>query len=67
MVVSMWGNTRAVAQAVAEGLSECVPARVVEVKDATALGGHTSLLVVGGPTQRLGVGAHLVRTRLRPR
>jgi hypothetical protein len=51
VVESMWGNTRAVAQAVADGLSEQVPARVVDVTDAPAeVGERLSLLVLGGPT-----------------
>ena len=51
VVESMWGNTRAVAHAVAEGLAESVPARVVDVTDAPAtFGGRLDLLVVGGPT-----------------
>ena len=51
VVESMWGNTRAVAQAVANGLSESVTARVIDVTDAPAtLGERISLLVVGGPT-----------------
>ena len=51
VVESMWGNTRAVAKAVADGLSESVPARVVDVSDAPAtLGGGINVLVVGGPT-----------------
>jgi len=51
VVESMWGNTRAVARAVAEGLSGSVPTRAVDVQDApVAVGDRTGLLVVGGPT-----------------
>jgi hypothetical protein len=51
VVESMWGNTRAVAAAVADGLSEHLPAHVVGVSEAPlALSGPTRLLVVGGPT-----------------
>jgi hypothetical protein len=46
---SMWGNTRAVAEAVAEKLGEDVT--LVEVNDAPAqLTTDLDLLVVGGPT-----------------
>src|SRR6188472_2874693 len=49
VVESMWGNTRAVAEAVARGLGEEV--EVVEVQDApTPLPDNVDLLVVGGPT-----------------
>jgi hypothetical protein len=46
---SMWGNTREVAQAVADGLGDDVAA--VEVNDAPAtVPADVDLLVVGGPT-----------------
>ena len=49
VVESMWGNTRAVAEAVARGLGEDVP--VVDVDRAPAeLPDDVDLLVVGGPT-----------------
>ena len=49
VVESMWGNTRAVADAVARGLGE--GAVVFDVGDApTALPTDIDLLVVGGPT-----------------
>ncbi|MCL3861344.1 flavodoxin family protein [Actinotalea sp. K2] len=58
---SMFGSTRAVAEAVGEGLRECGPVRVVEVGELIGEG-HTvrppddvSLLVVGGPTHALGM------------
>lgn len=54
---SMYGSTRAVAEAVGEGLqSAAVPVRVVEVgalvdgPDGAALPPDVTLLVVGGPT-----------------
>lgn len=53
---SAWGNTRAVADAVAEGLSVRGPAEVVAVQDAPPL--HTlqvDLLVVGAPTHAFGL------------
>jgi hypothetical protein len=46
---SLWGNTRALAEAVAEGMSP--PATVVDVGEAPVpLPGEVDLLVVGGPT-----------------
>ena len=49
VVESMWGNTRAVAEAVASGLGEEVS--VVEVAQApTQVPPEIDLLVVGGPT-----------------
>ncbi len=48
---SMYGNTREIAEAIARGASQHVPAVAVNVHDATAdLVGSASLLVVGGPT-----------------
>ncbi len=53
---SMFGSTRAVAQAVTEGLDEHLPVRCVEVSawaaglDAGALPADVTLLVVGAPT-----------------
>jgi hypothetical protein len=48
---SMFGNTRSIAEAIAEGLGPSVDVRVVRVADAdaTILEG-ADLLVVGGPT-----------------
>ena len=52
IVESMWGNTRAVADAVAEGIGgECT---VLDVQDApTTVPGNVGLLVLGGPTHAL--------------
>ena len=48
---SMFGNTRAVAEAVAEGLAAGMPVDLVEVGTAPAgLPDEVGLLVVGGPT-----------------
>lgn len=53
---SMYGSTRAVAEAIGEGLATGGPVRVVEVgelaatPDGTRVGEDVSLLVVGGPT-----------------
>jgi hypothetical protein len=46
---SMYGNTRAIAEAIAEGYGEGASAR--PVRDAGVLPGDLDLLVVGGPTQ----------------
>ena len=51
VVESMWGNTRTVAEAVADGLSEHLTSYVVAFSEAPAvLSGRIGLLVVGGPT-----------------
>ena len=48
---SMFGNTKAVAHAIAKGLETWAVVDVVEVNSApTVLGEDVSLLVVGGPT-----------------
>ncbi len=49
---SMYGNTRAIGEAVAEGLGG---ARLVAVGDAGANIGRVDLLVVGGPTHMHGL------------
>jgi hypothetical protein len=53
---SMFGNTEAVAQAVAEGLAETMDVRVRAVDQAPgALPAEPILVVVGGPTHALGM------------
>jgi hypothetical protein len=53
---SMFGNTRAVAEAVAEGLRTAGPVDLLEVGDApTAVPEDVTLLVVGGPTHAFGM------------
>ncbi|WP_345044176.1 flavodoxin family protein [Georgenia daeguensis] len=53
---SMYGNTRAVAEAVAEGLRTVMPTEVVEVGQAPELESlETDLLVVGAPTHAFGL------------
>jgi len=51
---SMYGSTRTIAEAIAEGLASSVEVRVAEVGtlvgEETALGADVDLLVVGGPT-----------------
>lgn len=53
---SMFGNTREVAEAIAEGLRRAVPSATVEVASvATAQAEDAGLLVVGGPTHAMGL------------
>lgn len=53
---SMFGNTEALARAVAAGLAETVPVEVVEVGDAsTFVDRHVGLLVAGAPTHAFGL------------
>jgi hypothetical protein len=53
---SMFGNTRAVARAVAEGLAPRMPVEVVPVSQAPAeVGPGVELLVVAGPTHSFGL------------
>jgi hypothetical protein len=53
---SMFGNTKTIAEAVADGLSAVLPVELVEVGDAPAvLADDVELLVVGGPTHALGL------------
>jgi hypothetical protein len=59
---SMFGNTQAVADAVADGLGAHVPADAVEVGAApTVLGEDVALLVVGGPTHAFGMSRQATR------
>lgn len=56
VVESMFGNTRAVADAVAEGLAEQVEVSVVDVGAApVAVDRELDLVVVGGPTHAFGM------------
>lgn len=53
---SMFGNTRRIAEAVADGLALTMKVEVVEVGSApTTLDGEVDLLVVGGPTHVFGM------------
>lgn len=53
---SMYGNTRKVAQAVAEGISERLAVKTVEVGDAPReIPDDVDLVVVGGPTHAHGM------------
>ncbi len=53
---SMFGNTRQVAEAIAEGLASHAQVDLVEVGQAApAVDGELDLLVVGAPTQMMGL------------
>jgi len=53
---SAWGNTKAVAEAIGEGLSSHVHSEVVAVLDAPSLDQiETDLLIVGAPTHAFGL------------
>jgi hypothetical protein len=53
---SMFGNTEAVARAVAEGIASVMPVELIEVNSAPPLATmSTDLLVVGGPTHAFGL------------
>ena len=53
---SMYGNTRAIADAIGDGLRECAHVEVVPVRDAdAAVARGAELLVVGGPTHVRGM------------
>jgi hypothetical protein len=55
VVESVFGNTRRIAEAVAEGLGPRVHARVVDVAEARGLTDGVDILVVGGPTHAFGM------------
>ena len=56
---SIYGNTEAVARAIAEGLRAHFEVRVVPAGSTGPIGADTDLLVVGGPTQRHGLSPEL--------
>jgi hypothetical protein len=57
---SMFGNTEAIAGAIADGIAEHIPVRLVEVREApSVIPDDVELLVVGGPT-------HAFRTSTAP-
>jgi hypothetical protein len=59
---SMFGNTKRIALAVAEGIATRLPVDTIEVGDAPdEIGGDVDLLVVGGPTHVHGMST--ARTR----
>jgi len=55
VVESVFGNTRRIAEAVAEGLGPRMHARVVDVAEAEGLTDGVDILVVGGPTHAFGM------------
>src|SRR5919108_5750027 len=52
---SMFGNTQAVAEAVAEGLSSRFAVGLLEVSRAPTMSDDVSLLIVGAPTHAFGL------------
>jgi|SRR5947207_10062009 len=52
---SMFGNTRTIAEAVAEGLSSGFVTEITEVSLAPRIAEDVSLVVVGGPTHAFGL------------
>lgn len=52
---SMFGNTEAIAKAIADGLAEHLPTTITEVMMAPTRLGDVDLLVVGAPTHALGL------------
>jgi hypothetical protein len=53
---SMFGNTRVIAEAIADGLRERLDVEAVEVSTASVVvGPDVDLLVIGGPTHALGM------------
>jgi hypothetical protein len=59
---SMFGNTRRIAEAIAEGIAETLPVTAVEVGAAPdGLSGYLELLVVGGPTHVHGMSSPRTR------
>jgi hypothetical protein len=56
VVESMFGNTKQIAAAVADGLGESTAVDLIEVNDAPhELGADVGLLVVGGPSHAFGM------------
>ncbi len=59
---SMYGNTRLIAEAVADGLRWCIPTEVVVASDAVAIDLEgVELVVVGGPTHAWGLSSKRTR------
>jgi flavodoxin len=52
---STYGNTEAIARAIAAGLADGFEVRVARAAPGELVGGGAELLVVGGPTQRHGL------------
>ena len=60
VVESMFGNTRRVAEAIAEGLAEATDVQVLDVSEAP-VAPSVDLLVLGGPTHALGMSRRSTR------
>ena len=57
---SMFGNTRAIAEAVAAGLTEAAEVVLVPVREVTPAHVHSAdLIVVGGPTHAHGLSSSM--------
>lgn len=66
VVESMFGNTRKIADRIAETLSDRISVDVVNVADApTVIPSDTTLLVVGGPTHAFGMSRSKTRQSAR--
>ena len=53
---SMFGNTQAIAEAIADGLSDRMPVEALEISVApTRIDDDVALLIVGGPTHAFGL------------
>jgi hypothetical protein len=67
---SIWGNTEAVARAVADGVASVLGEGAVDVREAEAadgLGPEVVLLVVGGPTHAFGMSRPATRESAKER
>lgn len=62
---SIFGNTRAVAQAIADALADWGPAQVVEVAEAPSTASGFDLVVVGGPIHAWGMTSAMTRAGAR--
>jgi len=68
VVESVFGNTREIADAVADGLSTCAQVDLVDVGDAPeAVRSDVDLVVVGGPTHAFGMSRPSTRDDARSR
>ena len=67
---SMFGNTAAIARAIADGLAAKLDVQIVEVSKAPTTLGEIDLVVAGGPTHVFGLSRPSTRrsagSRLRP-
>lgn len=52
---SMFGATRTIAEAIAEGLGDTVSVRLVPIRDVAAITDHPEVVIVGAPTHAHGL------------